>query len=119
MEGRVRLEGKVRRTAGRRLGGGEGVIRDVEGKAGVCDVEGKVGRGGELAGKVVDRGVDIPAEEQAGDAQVGGSCGHAKNLDEEGEGVERALALRRRVGENPAEEVQMEGKVAVGHLFVK
>ena len=65
LEGRVRLEGKVRRTAGRRLGGGEGVIRDVEGKAGVCDVEGKVGRGGELAGKVVDRGVDIPAEEQA------------------------------------------------------
>lgn len=119
MEGRVRLEGKVRRTAGRRLGGGEGVIRDVEGKAGVCDVEGKVGRGGELAGKVVDRGVDIPAEEQAGDAQVGGSCGYAKNLDEEGEGVERALALRRRVGENPAEEVQMEGKVAVGHLLVK
>ena len=66
----MRLEGKVRRTAGRRLGGGEGVIRDMEGKAGVCDVEGKVGRGGELAGKVVDRGVGIPAEEQAGDVAM-------------------------------------------------
>lgn len=33
--------------------------------------------------------------------------------------MESALALRRRVGGNPAEEVQMEGKVPVGHLLVQ